>query len=34
VSKFPRVLAAEAAALADPHAQGALPEAQPGAPGR
>lgn len=32
VSPFPRVLAAEAAALATPHAAGALPENQPGAP--
>jgi maleylacetoacetate isomerase len=32
LSRFPRVLAAEAAALATEHAAGALPERQPGAP--
>jgi maleylacetoacetate isomerase len=32
VSPFPRVLAAEAAALATPHARGAVPEQQPSAP--
>jgi maleylacetoacetate isomerase len=32
VAKFERVLAAEAAALATPHARGALPANQPGAP--
>ncbi len=31
VSRFPRVLAAEQAALATPHAEGARPENQPGA---
>jgi maleylacetoacetate isomerase len=31
LSKFPRILAAEAAALATEHARGALPEQQPGA---
>lgn len=32
LSSFPRTVAAEKAALATPHAAGALPEAQPGAP--
>jgi maleylacetoacetate isomerase len=32
VARFPRVLAAEQAALATEHARGALPENQPGAP--
>lgn len=32
VARFPRVLAAEQAALATPHASGARPENQPGAP--
>jgi hypothetical protein len=32
LSKFPRVLAVETAALATEHAKGALPENQPGAP--
>ena len=32
LTPYPRVLAAEAAALSDPHASGALPENQPGAP--
>jgi glutathione S-transferase len=34
LAAFPRVLAVEAAALATPHAAGALPENQPGAPPR
>lgn len=34
VSRFPRVLAVEAAALATEHAAGALPDNQPGAPAR
>jgi maleylacetoacetate isomerase len=32
VTRFPRLLAVEAAALATPHAEGALPQNQPGAP--
>ena len=32
MSRYPRVLAAEAAALATPHADAARPENQPGAP--
>jgi maleylacetoacetate isomerase len=32
VASYPRLLAVEAAALATPHAKGALPENQPGAP--
>jgi maleylacetoacetate isomerase len=32
LGRFPRALAAEKAALATPHADGALPERQPGAP--
>lgn len=32
LTAYPRILAAEAAAMATPHARGALPENQPGAP--
>jgi maleylacetoacetate isomerase len=34
LAQFPRILAAEKAALATPHAAGALPENQPGAPAK